>query len=110
MLPTGCDPGRRGSPFVLRLSPGGVYKKVPTLKCVKCDLSARVCACVCVGDSGATRGGISTSAQVLASKGAESKSVVAPDRRARTCQQKQQYNSVKVLILLAKILIKEQNR
>lgn len=85
MLPTGCDPGRRGSLFVLRLSPGGVNKKVPTLKCVKCDLSVRVCACVCVGDSGATRGGRGKSAQVLASKRSESKSVVAPDGRARTC-------------------------
>lgn len=34
---SGCDPGRRRSPFVLSLSPGGVYKRVPTLKCVNCD-------------------------------------------------------------------------
>lgn len=44
--PAGRDSGRRSAVFVRRLSPGGVYKKVPTLKCVKCDL--RVCESVCV--------------------------------------------------------------
>lgn len=46
--PTVCDSGHRGSPFVRSLSPGGVYKKFPTLKCVNCD--SDVCdLCDCAG-------------------------------------------------------------